>query len=299
MNYFPFHIGDYISSTRHLTWDEDCAYRRLMDVYYTTEKPLPLDERKLFRLVLASTDAQREAVSVVIEEFFTKTDGGWVNKRADSEIASMREKQSEHEIRSAHERDRMSRHRERRSEMFSALREVGVVPAWDISMKELQRLFGENCEDLSSDEPETHLKREQAVAGSLPATAIPIPTPIPTPVIKEKRVSAPPERTRAKKNLVTAINENFEPSEAVLSWYARQGYTEPIAAHVDSFVNKCKAKNYRYADWDAAFRNAITDDWARSRTRKVNESGKNPMQINSGFAEKYAGIGQTGASDER
>ena len=25
MNYYPFHIGDYVSATRHLTWDEDAA----------------------------------------------------------------------------------------------------------------------------------------------------------------------------------------------------------------------------------------------------------------------------------
>jgi uncharacterized protein YdaU (DUF1376 family) len=93
MNYFPFHIGDYISSTRHLTWDEDAAYRRLLDVYYTHEEPLSLDERKVFRLVMATTQEQREAVLVVLNEFFEKTEQGWVNHRADAEIISMKEKQ--------------------------------------------------------------------------------------------------------------------------------------------------------------------------------------------------------------
>ena len=27
MNYYPFHIGDYLSATRHLSWEEDAAYR--------------------------------------------------------------------------------------------------------------------------------------------------------------------------------------------------------------------------------------------------------------------------------
>ena len=40
MNYYPFHIGDYLSATRHLSWEEDAAYRRLLDTYYTTEKPV-------------------------------------------------------------------------------------------------------------------------------------------------------------------------------------------------------------------------------------------------------------------
>jgi uncharacterized protein YdaU (DUF1376 family) len=93
MNYYPFHIGDYLSATRHLSWEEDAAYRRLLDTYYTTEKPLPADLRAVCRLVLATTDSQREAVRVVLEEFFQATDDGWRNSRADAEIDSMRQKQ--------------------------------------------------------------------------------------------------------------------------------------------------------------------------------------------------------------
>lgn len=93
MNYYPFHIGDYVSATRHLSWEEDAAYRRLLDTYYVTEKPLSNDLRQVCRLVLATTDSQREAVRVVLEEFFEATDAGWVNRRADSEILAMQEKQ--------------------------------------------------------------------------------------------------------------------------------------------------------------------------------------------------------------
>ena len=93
MNYFPFHIGDYASATRHLSWDEDAAYRRLLDVYYTTEKPIPVDLRAVYRLVMAQTDSQREATAVVLAEFFELTDAGYINKRADEEIDAMRSKQ--------------------------------------------------------------------------------------------------------------------------------------------------------------------------------------------------------------
>ena len=43
MNYYPFHIGDYIAHTAHLDPIEDCAYRRLLDAYYLIEGPLPAD----------------------------------------------------------------------------------------------------------------------------------------------------------------------------------------------------------------------------------------------------------------
>ena len=93
MNYYPFHIGDYVSATRHLSWEEDAAYRRLLDTYYVQEKPLPADLRAVCRLVLATTDSQREAVRVVLDEFFELTEDGWINSRADAEIHAMREKQ--------------------------------------------------------------------------------------------------------------------------------------------------------------------------------------------------------------
>jgi len=93
MNYYPFHIGDYASATRHLSWDEDLAYRRLLDVYYTSEKPLPEDLRQVCRLVLATTESQRDAVQVVLAEFFELTAEGWTSARADAEIVAMLEKQ--------------------------------------------------------------------------------------------------------------------------------------------------------------------------------------------------------------
>ena len=93
MNYYPFHIGDYVSATRHLSWVEDAAYRRLLDTYYVTEKPLPDDLRQVCRLVLATTEDQREAVKIILSEFFELTAEGWINSRADAEINAMREKQ--------------------------------------------------------------------------------------------------------------------------------------------------------------------------------------------------------------
>lgn len=116
MNYYPFHIGDYLSATRHLSWAEDCAYRRLLDTYYVSEKPLPTDLRAVCRLVLATTDEQREAVKVVLEEFFELTEEGWINTRADNEIAAMREKQQK-------QRDKANKRWQKPKE------EPGIAPA--------------------------------------------------------------------------------------------------------------------------------------------------------------------------
>ncbi|MBS7777677.1 YdaU family protein [Acidovorax sp. CCYZU-2555] len=171
MNFYAFHIGDYASATRHLSWEEDCAYRRLLDVYYTREEPLPDDLRAICRLVVASTPDQRQAVEVVLHEFFHQTEAGWISPRADREIDAMRVKQSAQEEKNQHESERMRRYRERRAAMFDALRVYGVVPAWDVSMKELQRLHDATC-NAKPKAPAADLQREQVVSGDAPATAI-------------------------------------------------------------------------------------------------------------------------------
>jgi len=93
MNYYNFHIGDYARRTRHLSVIEDLFYRRLLDLYYTTEAPLPDNFPQLYRLLQASEPPYREAVECVLREFFELTEEGWINRRADDEILTMREKQ--------------------------------------------------------------------------------------------------------------------------------------------------------------------------------------------------------------
>jgi uncharacterized protein YdaU (DUF1376 family) len=87
MNYYERHLGDYARDTAHLSLIEDGAYNRLLDRYYATEKPLPLDLRELSRLVRAHTAAERAAIKQVLAEFFVETPDGWRHGRCDEEIA--------------------------------------------------------------------------------------------------------------------------------------------------------------------------------------------------------------------
>jgi uncharacterized protein YdaU (DUF1376 family) len=81
--WYKFHIGEYISRTTHLADAEDLAYRRLLDWYYISEKPLPLDLAAVVRRVRLDEDV----VTPVLTEFFERTDAGYINARADKEIA--------------------------------------------------------------------------------------------------------------------------------------------------------------------------------------------------------------------
>lgn len=94
MNYYEHHLGDYLRDTAHLSMVEDGAYRRLLDVYYVKEQPLPLEPRDVFRLVRASTKNDRDAVLVVLREFFTEAADGWRHKRCDAEIERFKDKQA-------------------------------------------------------------------------------------------------------------------------------------------------------------------------------------------------------------
>ena len=92
LNHYPHHIGDYISATAHLSMVEDGAYRRLLDLYYRRELPLPAAVPAVCRLVRAASDDERAAVEAVLAEFFDLTAEGWRHRRCDAEIAAYQEK---------------------------------------------------------------------------------------------------------------------------------------------------------------------------------------------------------------
>jgi len=87
MNHYPHHIGDFNNATRHLTRVERSLYRDMLELYYDTEQPLNSDPAKIARRVLAVTDDERNALQMVLEEFFVLQDDGWHNARCDEEIA--------------------------------------------------------------------------------------------------------------------------------------------------------------------------------------------------------------------
>ena len=87
MHYYQFHIGDYMSHTRHLSLYEDLAYRRLLDFYFLHEQPIK--HRDVARQI--GMREHEEDVLTVLNEFFLSTPDGFVNPRADKEIQQYKE----------------------------------------------------------------------------------------------------------------------------------------------------------------------------------------------------------------
>ena len=86
MHYYSFHIGDYMSHTRHLSLMEDLAFRRLLDFYYLHEQPIK--QRDIARQI--GMREHEQDVLTVLNEFFISTDIGFVNPRADKEIENFK-----------------------------------------------------------------------------------------------------------------------------------------------------------------------------------------------------------------
>ena len=84
MHYFQFNIGDYARDTAHLTEMEDLAYRRMLDLYYRSERPLPESIDEIARLIRMRTHC--ECIAIVLQDFFELHDDGYRNGRADQEL---------------------------------------------------------------------------------------------------------------------------------------------------------------------------------------------------------------------
>jgi uncharacterized protein YdaU (DUF1376 family) len=92
MHYYSFHVSDYIHDTAHLSLIEDLAFRRLLDLYYTSEKPIPNRTHEVSRRIRMSE--HEDIVQTVLEEFFTfNTESDfWYHKRCDETIMAYQAK---------------------------------------------------------------------------------------------------------------------------------------------------------------------------------------------------------------
>lgn len=89
MNYYSFHIGDYKSHTNHLSLLEDLAYRRMLDMYYLTESPLP-EIQKIARHICMRDNI--DDIQSVLDEFFILAEDGYIHARCEREIQAMNNK---------------------------------------------------------------------------------------------------------------------------------------------------------------------------------------------------------------
>jgi uncharacterized protein YdaU (DUF1376 family) len=95
LKHYPHHIGDFDKATRHLSRIERSVYRDLIDLYYDTERQLPLEIEWICRRIIAKTNEESTAVEQTLNEFFTKTPTGWYHARCEEEIERYRSNNSQ------------------------------------------------------------------------------------------------------------------------------------------------------------------------------------------------------------
>lgn len=232
MNYYPHHIGDFNSATRHLTRIERSIYRDLLELYYDTEQALIPDLGKLCRLVIARTDEERTAVEQVLNEFFTETEQGWSHSRCEAEIAKYH---GNKEAKSAAGKASAAK-RAQKSQQQSDSSSTGV-----------QQVLGRRS---TNQEPEPITKNQEPEEQKAPASERP---PVP----------AKPAKPQRAKPVKVPMPEGFRISDAVQAWAEREGHTRHLQAHFEHFVGAALAKGYVYVNWDQALMNAIRDNWAK------------------------------------
>lgn len=85
MHYYKFNVASWAKDTSHLSLKEEGIYLRLINYYYDTEKPIPIKTHLVLRKLRVADES--EAVELILEEFFTKTQDGWIHNHCDKLIS--------------------------------------------------------------------------------------------------------------------------------------------------------------------------------------------------------------------
>jgi uncharacterized protein YdaU (DUF1376 family) len=188
MNYYEHHLGDYAKDTTSLTMLEEGAYRRLIDVYYSKELPLPSDIAKVCKAARAISRSEKEAVKSVLVEFFTLTPEGYRHKRCDEEIERYQISQEGSDAKRENDKIRQERARERRKALFEQLRSHGIVAPWDAKTHELET----HLSRVTKTKPSRNVTRDESelVTRDNTATQTPVPSTHTQKPNKEKRAEA-------------------------------------------------------------------------------------------------------------
>jgi uncharacterized protein YdaU (DUF1376 family) len=208
MHYYQFNIGDYSKSTKHLTLLEDIAYRRMLDLHYDTEKPLPCEIASIARLIVMREN--QEEIRQVLSEFWCETEEGWINKRASKDINAYKDK-SEKAKKSAKVR-------------------------WA-----KQKDSEDNAKGMRS--------HSDGNANHKPLTT------------KQE----PKTKNQDKRKI--SIPDNFSLTDSMREWFSKQSFCIDIQKSTNSWIDAMKAKDYKYIDWESAWRNGMRkhDQWQRER----------------------------------
>lgn len=88
MKKYKFRVQEYITQTRGLPDAEDLAYRRLIDLCYLGERPIPGGIGSIAGVVGLDYDC----VEPVLKRFFKQTPAGWITDDIEADLEAHRKR---------------------------------------------------------------------------------------------------------------------------------------------------------------------------------------------------------------
>jgi uncharacterized protein YdaU (DUF1376 family) len=96
MHYYKFNIADWHLATSHLLLEEEAIYFKLVNHYYDTEQPIPVETQSVIRRLRLGNHS--DMVNSVLKEFFVLQEDGWHHDRCDQEIEKYHNKAENNKI---------------------------------------------------------------------------------------------------------------------------------------------------------------------------------------------------------
>lgn len=239
MDYYRFRPVLFREKTLHLDPYQDGCYRRLIDEYMVTRKPLPDNDNALARICGTSMldPCFKHALSI-LRAFFRKKDGLLFHDYCDAELDWQ---------------DKTGKFRTEKAEKAAKAR-------WnknkDLDATSMQQAMLGDARDKSKDISTTEVVDNASANANL---------------FPEENKNQPKEKSNGRKKPATARPTDWQPSFKNLELASSLGIDPEL--ELGKFCDYHDAKGNKFADWDAAFRNWLrnaSDYRARDAAREAN-----------------------------
>lgn len=228
MHYYTFYAKDYASKASFLEPMEDLAYRRMLDLYYLTEKPLPesVDEISLLIRMRSHSDC----IATVLRYFFELTASGYINKKVETILDDYHQKS----VKAKASADaRWAKVKAEKNKKPSKIKVVIDECDGDANALRTECEMDANYKPLTiNQEPLTNIK------------------------------DIPSDKPKRSKSVLHTLPNDFEISDRVKNWALKDSHHN-LELHLERFKELAIMKSYKYSDWDLAFMRAIRENWGK------------------------------------
>lgn len=171
---------------------------------------------------------------------------------------------------------------------MAACQKSGLILVYGVNQKQYLEIvnFGQQTRTASKCPPPPSIDDscEQLIANDIKRDQLPTNAHlgVVVSVVEDEGVDARKRATptRTRKPTKTTIPDDFGVSDRVREWAKKNKHTR-LDEHMEAFRIKAAKQGYTYADWDAAFMEAVRENWANLQP----ERATTPSDVSSGPAE--------------